>query len=180
MTAPSATALCWITLTASHVPKKKKKGQQRCFAQAQLLLRLCALCVHFIQGHLVTLPNSQKPCELRKKKKRNNRKRQPWYIQTPGPKRALAHVPPTPGISKSWAWLHKGCVGPTLKEHFLYISCEMQQTTGYVISPGYETEKGRALGEKHSIVAQRRVWKYLLPYKYRGSSEDEVFLPVNF
>lgn len=68
----------------------------------------------------------------------------------------------------------------TLEEHFLYNLSQMQQTTGFVISTGYETEKGQVLGKKHSFVAQRRVWKFLLPYKYRGSLEDEVFLHVYF
>lgn len=101
-------------------------------------------------------------------------------MQTPGSGRALAHGPPSPGISESWAWLHNSCAGPTLEEHFLYILSEVLQTTGFVISTGYETEEGGVLGEKLSFVAQRRVWKCLQPYKYRGSLEDEVISPCVF
>lgn len=138
---------------------------------AETLCFTTYLCVPFIQGHLVTLPNSQEPWELGKK---NNRTRQPWYIPAPGPKTALAHVPPIPGIRKSWAWLHKGCVGPTLEEPFLYILSEMQQTTGYFIKAAQAMKQRRGESLEKNTLLLHRVWKYLVPYKYRGSLEDDI------
>lgn len=88
-----------------------KKEQQRCLAEAQFLLRLCALpsvCAFHPESPM-TLPDSGKlSIAMWARKKTHNRKRHPWHIQTSGPKRAQVHVPPVPGFRKSWAWLHKG------------------------------------------------------------------------
>lgn len=121
--------------------------------------------------------NSQEPCELEKKP--HNRKRHPQNIETPGPRatRGLLYVchPPLASV-RAGHGCTRGCTGPTLEEHFLYISLSvMQQITGYVIKAAQarRQRKGNPWRKILFCYTEKGVWKCLVPCKHRESLEDE-------